>query len=425
MQEKIKFIYQKGLVHIMGSGLLNKVFTFIGNVFVVRFLTKHEYGVFGYADNIMSFFLILNGMGIIYGMLQFCSEQRPEKEKEAYYWFSLKFGMLFNFAIAIGVFICALFAPLKVDAARPVLMAYSLYPLTYYIYQYYCLLMRCKRENKRFALLSNLNAFIYMVVEIVGAYYIKVSGIIIALYLATIITSFFGMRFYSIRTLRNAHYLSKHQKLELIKYSAYVCANTMISNLLILMDVFLIGYIIVSPEKIAIYKVAATIPEALIVIPNSVVMFVYPYFAEHNMEYGWTKTNAKRLLGITAIMNFVIARLLFILAPWIIKLLWGAKYIDAVTVFRILSVNYFVSSTFRVNVSNLLASLRKVKLNFYINIVAGISNVVLDAVLIKQIGIEGAAWATLTVVVITTVMLIPALIHSIRNLKKPESADSL
>ena len=54
MRDKIKFIYQKGLVHIMGSGLLNKVFTFIGNVFVVRFLTKREYGIFGYADNIMT-----------------------------------------------------------------------------------------------------------------------------------------------------------------------------------------------------------------------------------------------------------------------------------------------------------------------------------------------------------------------------------
>lgn len=424
MRDKIKFIYQKGLVHIMGSGLLNKVFTFIGNVFVVRFLTKREYGIFGYADNIMTFFLILNGMGIIYGMLQFCSEQRPEEEKEAYYCFSLKFGMAFNFAIAIGVFICAMFAPLKVAEARHVLMIYSLYPLTYYIYQYYCLLMRCKRENKRYALLSNLNAFIYMAVEIVGAYYLKASGIIIALYLATMITSLVGMRFYSIRTLRNANYLSRHQKLELIKYSAYVCANTMISNLLILMDVFLIGYIIVSPEKIAIYKVAATIPEALIVIPNSVVIFVYPYFAEHNMEYGWIKQNTKRLIGITAIMNFIIAGMLFVLAPWIIKLLWGAKYMGAVTVFRILSVNYFVSSTLRVNVSNLLASLRKVKLNFYINIVAGISNIVLDAVLIKYMGIDGAAWATLTVVVITTAMLIPALIHSIRCLKKIEPINS-
>lgn len=424
MRDKIKFIYQKGLIHIMGSGLLNKVFTFIGNVFVVRFLTKREYGIFGYADNIMSFFLILNGMGIIYGMLQFCSEHRPEEEKEAYYWFSLKFGMLFNFAIAVGVFMCALFAPLKVDAARPVLMVYALYPLTYYVYQYYCLLTRCKRENKRYALLSNLNAFIYMVIEIVGAYYLKVSGIIIALYLATILASLVGMRYYPIRTLRNANYLSRHQKLELIKYSAYVCANTMISNLLILMDVFLIGYIIVSPEKIAIYKVAATIPEALIVIPNSVVMFVYPYFAEHNMEYVWIKRNTKRLIGITAVMNFVVAGMLFVLAPWIIKILWGAKYMGAVTVFRILSVNYFVSSTLRVNVSNLLASLRKVKLNFYINIIAGISNIVLDALLIKYMGIDGAAWATLTVVVITTAMLMPALIHSIHNLKKIEPIDS-
>ena len=96
----------------------------------------------------------------------------------------------------------------------------------------------------------------------------------------------------------------------------------------------------------------------------------------------------------------------------------------AVAVFRILSVNYFVSSTLRVNVSNLLASLRKVKLNFYINIVAGISNIVLDAVLIKYMGIDGAAWATLTVVVITTAMLIPALIHSIRCLKKIDPINS-
>ena len=39
-------------------------------------------------------------------------------------------------------------------------------------------------------------------------------------------------------------------------------------------------------------------------------------------------------------------------------------------------------------------------------------------------GIDGAAWATLTVVVITTAMLMPALIHSIHNLKKIEPIDS-
>ena len=81
MRDKIKFIYQKGLVHIMGSGLLNKVFTFIGNVFVVRFLTKREYGIFGYADNIMTFFLILNGMGIIYGCFNSVQNRGLKRKK--------------------------------------------------------------------------------------------------------------------------------------------------------------------------------------------------------------------------------------------------------------------------------------------------------------------------------------------------------
>ncbi len=62
----------------------------------------------------------------------------------------------------------------------------------------------------------------------------------------------------------------------------------MISNLLILDDGFSYRLHHSYPWKTAIYK-QATLQylEALIVIPNSVVIFVYPYFAEHNMDNGW------------------------------------------------------------------------------------------------------------------------------------------
>ncbi len=71
--------------------------------------------------------------------------------------------------------------------------------------------------------------FIYMAVELSVRNVPKASGIIIALYLATMLTSLVGMRF-SVEALRNAvSTLSRHQSLRLIKYSAYVCANTMIS----------------------------------------------------------------------------------------------------------------------------------------------------------------------------------------------------
>ena len=55
--EKIKKLYRKGLFDIIGSGLLNKTFFFVGNIFAVRFLSKSEYGAFGYADSIMAFII--------------------------------------------------------------------------------------------------------------------------------------------------------------------------------------------------------------------------------------------------------------------------------------------------------------------------------------------------------------------------------
>lgn len=414
--ENLKFIYHKGLIHIMGSGFLSKVFNFIGNIFVIRFLTKSEYGTFGYADNIMSFFLILNGLGITYGMLQFCSEQRGEEEKRSIYKFSLQFGMLFNILVSVGVLIYAIFVPLKIPEAKTSLILYAFYPLTYYLSQYFCMLMRCWNENKRYALLFNVNSLIYMLGEIVGAYYLKVSGILLALYLSTLVTGILGMALAGKGHYRGIRPLSRTLKKTIIKYSAYVCANTMISNLLILLDVFLIGYFIADPVSIASYKVGATIPEALVFVPNSIIMFVYPYFAEHNTDREWFAHNAKRLFKVSLLLNLLIAVMLLILAPYIIKILWGARYLSSVTVFRILSINYFVSAVFRINAGNLLATLRKVRLNFYINLIAGASNIVLDIVMIKWMGATGAALATMVVVLITTLMLMPAVVKCIRNI---------
>lgn len=74
LKRKLKTIYEKGLFHILGARLLNKILFFVGNIFVVRFLTKSEYGAFAYADSIMAFVIALNGLGMTNGLLQFASE---------------------------------------------------------------------------------------------------------------------------------------------------------------------------------------------------------------------------------------------------------------------------------------------------------------------------------------------------------------
>ena len=62
LMSKIRWIIDKGAVHILGTNVVNKVLSFFTNIFIVRFLTKSEYGIFGYANNIISFFLLVSGL---------------------------------------------------------------------------------------------------------------------------------------------------------------------------------------------------------------------------------------------------------------------------------------------------------------------------------------------------------------------------
>ena len=77
-------------------------------------------------------------------------------------------------------------------------------------------------------------------------------------------------------------------------------------------------------------------------------------------------------------LNLVISVLLFAFAPVIIRLLYGEQYMDSVYIFRILSINYFFSGTFRIISGNLLVTQRKLKFNFFVALVSGTINAIAD-----------------------------------------------
>lgn len=116
-----------------------------------------------------------------------------------------------------------------------------------------------------------------------------------------------------------------------------------------------------------------------------------------------------------ALINGVICIGLIITAPLIISILWGKEYMDALVPFRILAVNYFFLGTFRITCGNVLAMLRKINVNFIISVVSGISNVVLDVILIKFYGSVGATIATLLVVILSGGIAFPYLIFYVNR----------
>jgi O-antigen/teichoic acid export membrane protein len=149
------------------------------------------------------------------------------------------------------------------------------------------------------------------------------------------------------------------------------------------------------------------------------MVFIYPYFAAHNTDFNWIKKYSIKLFQGLACVNALISIVLCVGAPLIIHLFWGEKYMDSVAPFRILSISYFFLATFRVPAGNILAMLRKVKVNLLVSIISGIANVVFCYVFIRAWGSIGAALATLVVVVISSLIAFPYLLHHIKKNLKP------
>ena len=107
-------------------------------------------------------------------------------------------------------------------------------------------------------------------------------------------------------------------------------------------------------------------------------------------------------------INCVVFLALMIGAPLIIHLIYGEKYMNVIPLFRLLSLDYYIFASSRKLFGNAIAVIKKVKVNFIHTVLAGVLNVVLNIILITELGSIDASMATICV---TTFVVILELIY--------------
>ena len=171
--------------------------------------------------------------------------------------------------------------------------------------------------------------------------------------------------------------ITKEEASEFNRFSLVSMFNNGVSFLVYIIDVFLIGVITEDMNVLASYKTATLIPFALTFIPSTIMTFVYPYFANHQ--------------------NVCISLFLIFFSKLIVQICFGKEYLDCVSIFIVLAIGYFFTASLRIPGGNVLASLGKIKVNFYITVAMGLFNIIADVVLIYWMGSIGAAISTLSV----------------------------
>lgn len=419
MKNKIKTIidqvFRIGAVHIVGANFINYVLVFFLNILIIRILPQHEFGYYSYAYNIVSLFLIFNGFGISAGILQFCSE--TEESRNENYKFGLKYGAIVNGVLTIFFAIYAFGGRLSIPKAREEMLFFSFWPFVYFLYDFSNIYLRTQQRNVEYSRALNINSVVKVVSAISLTLLLGVKGYILSFYVAALATIgyFCKKNKCEIHKIVVASRLSIDKIKSLVKYSFVCMANNGISQLLYILDVFMIGLLISSASDVALYKASTQLPNNMYFITSSVMVAIYPSFAQHSNDLQWIRKNTRRVIALLALINIPIGLGMIFAAKPIIILLYGKTYLSAVSMFRVLGVGFVISTLCRMPFGNILCMMRLVKINFWNSVVSGIANVILNYGMIKHFGALGASYATLLVICISSIFSFACYIHFTRK----------
>ena len=409
IQKYIKPQYKKlkrtGFFSIFLSTIFSKIIVFFGGIVVVRLLSKNDYGLYAYVLNCLSVMRLLNDFGASSAILQFSAENHKDSIKQIQYVkYGIRVGLYSSLVSSLIILLSPLFYPYSLDNSEKLTTILFLVPFLATLSEIFPAILRANLQNKKYGILQVFITLSHYIPLVVLSLFFGLTGAIVSQYFYYIIVIAFSVYlcFPYLKKFKDNSVLNKTEKKQFLKYSLVTQINSTMGGLLLIIDTFLIGLLIANEEVLATYNVASKIPHVLAFLPSCIIIYVLPYFVRNNKNFDWVKSNYRRLLIIGSIIYGIISLGLIVLSKPIFILLFGQQYLDAIPTFIILMIGFFFSSTLKIPSINILASMKKLKFNFYINVISIVLNFILNIIFIEIYGYIGAAITTTMISIISS-----------------------
>ena len=400
--EGVLTLKQRGFFHIIAGSTLAKIAGFVSVFFLPRFLSKTDYGLLTYVENIRNYVMLFNGIGITQATLRYCAQKGSDEEKKGYFLASLKVGIAADVLIILITIVGYLIAPFPFEGARFQLLFSSCLPILYFLFTDIQLLLRATFQNQRYSVYNFTYSFLLMIFQIVFAVLWGVTGVMIGKYLSMALCVVMG--FLLIRDL------------VMIRFGIVMLTASATSMVMSYNETFIVGQLLKNEELLAEYRVASNILSISLFLLEALLVFILPYFIQHIGDKQWIWENYKKLFVINGAVMTVFHLGLFLFAKLYLFVFAGREYLDAVPLVRMFLVASWIQAVFRGISGNILAVTGEEKFNLKINIVFVIVHAVIDVTAVKLLGIYGAAIALIVVYFLSGLIMN---IH-LRNICKSE-----
>ncbi len=396
---------RSGILQMMSANAINKVIGFASTLVLARLLTEEEYGVWGYALNIYSYFQLATGLGLDSGALQFGTEHHGKGRAFAFFKYCIQRGLLIDICMVSVADMIFASCRLPIEGVRPYILLLLPILLLEFVMMIGRSVLHSQNRIKEYAGVLNVNTIALGLGTCCGAFW-GIPGVLVGRYTAVVISVVYEISVISshISDIRSAGVLSATEKKRLWHYSLFTGISSAMNIMVFSLDLTLIAALIKDAGVFAVYQIGTLIPNGLQFIPAAVITSVLPNIIYHRDDLKWTRSYLRKLFMGLAALNACITAFVIGFGTLIMKIITGGRYIDSVPVLRVLTLGWFFSGTFRSLSVNTLTAYKRVYYGLFISVTACVTDIILNYVFIFRFGMMGAAYATLCVDIITAAL---------------------
>ena len=381
------FINRSGS-YVLFSTMAARVLSFLGSWIALQLIEAKELGVILFAYSIVQFIIPIGGFGLHQSLIRYGALLKSEDEKQQLFSYVLKKGIVASIAIILVLVGIGYFIPFQFDKTYGYFSILSLSILTVFILEIIKIQFRLQHKNRLYAITEFWYNIILTGLIFGLSYLFQGMGYIIALIVSPVLTALFFIKKLNVKLhIKNN---LKITNLSFWKYGFFGGLSSVVTQLLILIDIILIGYLIDDPVAVTNYRYISIIPFSLLFLPRVFITTDFVTFTEKIHQKDYINRYIKNYMLFFGVVSILLLLFSYFFAEQILYI-FGVEYMDYADSFLILIMGIVGIYIFRGLFGNLLSSIGKIELNYYIISIAIVINVISNYYLIPLYGIKGAA----------------------------------
>lgn len=407
----------KGAFDIIISTFIVKILMFASAMFLPKFMDVTAYGSLTMAETYLSYFLIINGLGLTASTMKYCTSAETVEEKKGILFYTTVIGSAFNCILLVFIIISSKVLVSEVGNARILFCFMAGIPLLSHFFHNLQLFLRTEFKNKKYAISTIIYSLLYLILQIVLAKKHGARGVIIARYITYIICCVIVLAMIKDLFGIKADKVNTETGKKIIKFSIVALCANFFSSLLLNNEIMLLSCFTTDSKTIASFKVATYFLQICYFIVDAFLVFLTPYFVKNANDANWIWNTYKKMSFMNCIIMISVIFFLFFIKKTLVLIVWGEKYLLCLPIINIVLVIAAFQTILRMMPGNLLPYIGGITYNLKLNTIMSIVHVIVGYSLYKICGIK-AVGISLALVYLVSGLLMQFKVYFLTNKSK-------